>query len=573
MNQRIQVIVYFISSVIGILFLRVFQLQVLKHPYYKVVAHRNYIQLLRLPAARGIIEDRNGLPLATNRPTFSTVVLPTGLSKKEIKSTIKKVCSMFNLNAADVIENVEKSNPREPIIIKEDMTSWDVVSIEERLPLLPGIHILALPRRKYPYRNLFAHVVGYVGPISKEELEVLSPYGYSHFDFVGKGGIEKFYDKFLKGKDGFRSIEVDAKGKILRILKETPPERGATLVLTLDVRLQKICREELGNRPGTVILMNPNSGEILAMVSSPDFDPNFFLHPDPQTWEKLRKNPLHPLTNRAISALYPPSSTFKLIVTFAGLKEGLLSPQTTHICPGYFRLGKDLFGCWKAHGRVDLAKAIYESCNVYFFQEGLKIGYDKIKEYASLFGIGKPTGIDIPEELSGLFPTPEWKRRKLKEPWYDGDTCNLAIGQGYLLVTPLQLLCAYNIFATEGKCYQPHLVKMIKRGEAVEKIKPAIISKVDAPEEIWKKIKWYLRLVTTKGTAAWVNYLCKFPMAGKTGTAQNPKGKDHAWFVGWAPWDEPVLSIVVLVEHGGSGGGVAAPIAAKIMNRALQIYP
>ncbi len=550
--------------------LRLWQLQTINTDKYKKLAEQNRIRIIKIPAPRGIIYDRNGIPLVENIPIFSVSILPEYANKID-REIISKILDI-------PYEEIEKKLSRKPesiylpIRIKEDLSFKEVAMLEARKSELPGLQIDIEMKRNYPYGEATAHLLGYLGKITEQQMQSnpalknLPPYF-----MVGQTGIEKIFDDKLRGIPGEKIIEVDALGRELRLIKETPPVKGEDVYLTIDAILQESVFNAFKGYSGAFVAIKPYTGEILALISSPSFDPNMFVEGvSSEYWNKLITDPEKPLLNKAIQGLYPPGSTFKIITAIAGLEEGVVNPErilTT--CSGGLSYGTWFFGCWKkeGHGPVKLRRALVESCDVYFYELGRLLGINKIKKYATMLGLGSSTGFS-PDEKDGLVPDEEWKKKTLKISWYLGDTFNTSIGQGFLRVTPLQMALMISTVVNGGKKFTPHIIRGEKANfttlqfnpKNIEIIKDALSAVVNEPQ----------------GTAAQArSSIIRF--GGKTGTAQvvSKKVKEkiinktniehHAWFVGFAPVDNPEIAFSVIIEHGGSGGAVAAPVAKNIL--------
>jgi penicillin-binding protein 2 len=453
---------------------------------------------------------------------------------------------------------------------------------------LPGVVVDVMPVREYIFGEKMAHILGYVGEISRSELERDVSGDYKPGDVVGKYGIEKYMGKHLKGESGGEQVEVDAAGRELNVLGKIDPVPGYNVVLTIDSYLQNIAWNALEGKTGSIIVMDPRDSSVLVMVSRPSFDPNLFNRGiSMDNWGKLLNNPLHPMENRAISGQYPPGSTYKLIVAAAALEEGLITPETSLFCGGTFKLGNRIFRDWKkgGHGQISLHRAIVESCDVYFYNLGKLVGVTELAEYARGFGFGAKTRLGFPGEKRGLIPTKEWKLNNFGEPWQIGETICLSIGQGFILVTPIQLLNAYCALANGGTLYIPKIVKRIEtaEGQFVKEFDPVIKSHIPVSKkniEVLKQALW--GVVNEKGGTGQALKRKERDVCGKTGTAQviglpqEDNGvreektqynlKDHALFVCFAPYKNPEVAVIVVVEHGGHGGSAAAPIARKVID-------
>jgi len=470
-----------------------------------------------------------------------------------------------------------------PIVIKRG-AEWDNLSrIEARLFSLPGVFIEVTPARKYPYGSVAPHLLGYLGEISREDISEKRYKGARPGDLIGKYGIEKRFENDLAGIRGQRRLEVDAGGRLVRIIDEKPPVPGKDLHLSIDLDLQQASEEAMKGYVGALVAMDPQTGRILALVSSPGFDPDAFARGiDNEEWKALNDPLSRPLQNKALQGRYAPGSTFKIVVAAAALQEGVVSKNSSFKCTGRFRLGRSVFRCWKrrGHGQVDLYKALVESCDIYFYQIGRKLGIEKIAKYATGFGLGSKTGIDLSDENEGFIATPEWKLGRYQEPWQEGETLITSIGQGYTLVTPLQMACLISAVANGGTLFSPVYLEKItgSDGRIVKSFESDPRSNLPISESNLGMIKRALvgAVNDEKGTGS----RCKLPdvlVAGKTGTAQvieqdthrqdkniQWKHRDHAWFIAYAPAERPELAVAVLCEHSGHGGSVAAPIAREI---------
>jgi len=465
------------------------------------------------------------------------------------------------------------------------------VLLESNRIYLPGLLVDVRPRRFYPYGELAAHLIGYLGEIDEDELRQAKDYRLG--SFVGKYGVEYKWESDLKGRDGGQQIEVDAFGREIKPMGKVEPIPGNNLILTIDLDLQMIAEEAFRDKNGALIAIDPKSGRILAMVSKPSFDPSIFARKITQEeWRDLMENPHRPLQNKGIQGQYPPGSVFKIITAIAGLETGTITPQTQLVCTGSYHYGNRNFRCWKdgGHGTLNLHRAIVESCDVFFYQVGLKVGVDNISRYASEFGLGKKTGISLPHEKSGTLPSSSWKRKYLGASWYSGETLSLAVGQGYLNVTPLQLALLISTIANGGKLYLPQIVERVENisGETLKEYPPVELGRVNVSERTLRIIQEaLLGAVNEPQGTGWGCALKEIKVAGKTGTAQVvrmpenfKKGdmnrmplrfRDHAWFVAYAPWEDPKIAISVLVEHGGFGAAAAVPIAKKVIEGYFKI--
>ena len=585
-RPRYQYFVFAAVVIFLILFVRLWYLQIIKEQEFRLLSENNRIRLIKIPAVRGMIMDRTGRVMADNRPSFNVMVTPEDVD--DLPRLIDKLAPVLNLSPDEIARTVKDRDrpPFQSIAIKKDV-SWEELSFIKIHRLdLPGVEIQIEPIRTYPYDTVAAHVLGYVGEVNRDELRKRK--GYQMGDWIGKSGVEFMWEEYLRGIDGGRQVEVDAVGKEVRILNEVPPVAGNNLYLTIDLDLQQYGEQLLEKRAGAIIAMDPLTGEILAFCSSPSFRPALFAEGvSTQEWEDLVSDPLHPLQNRGIQGLYAPGSVFKIVTAAAGLEEEVIRPDTSFVCTGIHYVGRRGYQCWRGggHGTVKFYRGLVESCDVYFYNVGQRLGVKKLSKYAEGFGLGRPTGIDLPDEKGGLVPTADWKQERLGEPWYAGETVSLAIGQSFLLVTPLQLLTLVSAVANGGTVIKPLLAKRVEDVDhrLLEEYPTKEISTVPISSDTLGEIREALLGVTKEdsgtGRAARVKGL---DIAGKTGTAQviRLKGtgarqrtedmpyafRDHAWFVAYVPTDTP-FAVVVLVEHGGHGGSAAAPLAREMIRR------
>ncbi len=568
---RIKLILIIILSAFLFILGRVAWLQLVKGERYLWLSRTSHLRLLPLPAPRGIILDREGRILADNRATFSIGAIPANIkSLPELLDSLEKILPLDVDLIKGKIKNV--SNPFRPVTLKKNISLSEVTYLLEREEEFPGVVILTQPVRNYPHGKLVAHLLGYLGEVNKEELNSSLASKIELGDLVGKVGIEKVYNRYLQGEKGGKQLEVDAHGRELRTISCKDSLPGDNIYLTLDLKMQQIAEEELGERKGVVLIGDPYTGEILVLLSHPSFDPNLFVQGiSLSVCDKLFSDSGNPLENRAIRGEYFPGSSFKIIVAIAALEEGKATESTTFFCGGKLQVGNRIFKCWKeeGHGRLNLEKAIIHSCNVYFYQLGLKVGVKDIIKYAELFGLGQPTGIDLISEKKGFVPTLEWKKKNYGEIWYPGDTTNLSIGQGYILVTPLQMLGVINAIANGGNLLKPHLLKRVVdfEGKVIPLNSSQTIRKVSISSSTLKFLKRSLRGVVTQGTG-WRAENKVVKISGKTGTAEVAwREEPDNWFVGYAPSENPSLSIVVLVEQREEERAIAPEIAGKILAR------
>lgn len=569
-RRKIIIVGIIFAFLFAVVVLRLYQIQILQGGGFRKESEENRIQFIPVTAPRGRILDREGRVLVRNRPSFDISVIQLGLSPRMLDRTIAGLSQILNLSEVEIRAHLAKEarRPFNPVLIARDADRKTMTRVAERRIDLPGVIIQVSPRRDYVYGDFAAHIIGYLGEVSQAELEELRQKGYRSGDLIGKAGVEREFDDHLRGENGVEQVEVDVRGRKLGTLSRKDPILGDNLTLTIDYDLQHTAEEALGDSRGAVVVLDINTGEILAMASKPAFDPNVFV--SPQRKIKIKdffSDPRYPLVNRAISAQYPPGSQFKIVVAAAALENNLVKPLETFYCGGGYYLGRR-YACWKeqGHGWKNLEEAIIHSCNVYFYQLGLKVGAERMAEMARDFGLGQPSQIIFPHEKPGLVPDPTWKEKTLRERWHAGETVNFSIGQGYLLTTPIQLANLMAAIANSSQIYKPWVVKTIQSldGEVTNSFEPQLIRELSLKPKTLSLLCQALEGVVSRGTG-WQARITDLRIGGKTGTAQNPHGEDHAWFMSFAPVDKPTLAISVLVEHGGRGGAAAAPIAKKIM--------
>ncbi len=573
-----------------VLLAKAFYLQVVKGEYYADKARSNMLRRYLVRAPRGRIFDRKGRPLALNRPSFNLYVVPGDVGKKTMPELLKHLSRYLEIDAVKVREKLVRARENKrmwtPVLVKRDLSQKELALVEERDWLFPGAIVIPEGKRYYPNGILASHVLGYVGEVNEKELRKGD---YYPGDMVGRSGVEKEYEDVLRGIPGWEKWEVDATGKKRRLLDTSRPVPGDDVYLTIDLDLQKKAQELLKGKQGCIVAMDPQTGEILAMASAPEFDPNLFARGiSAKDWRRLVKDKTHPLQNRCIQGLYPAGSVFKIVVALAGLETGRITPGKEFFCGGGYPFGGRVYRCWKkgGHGYVNLKRAIVESCDVYFYNLGHELGVDTIHKYGALLGLGKKTGVDLPHEKGGLLPSSRWKKRALGQIWFPGETLSLAIGQGYLQVTPLQLDLMLSQVVNGGRSIRPHLLYKVVKGRDVEVWKGNSGRKLPFKGWVLAFIKKALEGVVEDphgtGRAARIPGVA---VGGKTGTAQvvgmaqdqDPKEKlpphwrEHAWFVAFAPVRNPQIAVAVLVEHGGHGGSAAAPLAREMIKAYLGV--
>ncbi len=525
-------------------------LQVIKYDYYLRLSKKNFIRRIPIPAPRGDILDRKLRPLAGSKLSFNIVINPRTKNKensfrllaKLLKTTPKKIQRRYRLNYF---------GPYRPVVVAREVSKALAFKIEELRMVYPQIGIQPYPKRIYSYGPMLAHVLGYIRAISKNKFKRLKDYGYKPRDRIGAEGVEKSYEAYLRGRDGWIELAVDKMGRPVEVLGGKDPVKGEQLVLTVDKDLQEIVYGKLKGTVGSVIIMDPYTGEILALANWPSYDNNTMVSPRSKEIAEIFSNPLAPMLNRAIAGLYPPGSTFKLVVATAGLDSGLITPSTKFYCPGYLELGGARFGCAHIHRQEVLEDAIAHSCNVYFYHVGLILGADRIFLYGKRFAFGEKTGIDLPGERGGILPSREWKKKHFSQPWFDGDTLNFSIGQGYLLATPIQVLRMAAAIVNSGKMVRP----FVGLFSGNVRINPVQTKDLMLDEDVLKWVKDGMKKAVSspEGTAHILADLRFTSVAGKTGTAQSQPGKPaHGWFVGYFPADKPRYVAIVFLEYGKS---------------------
>jgi penicillin-binding protein 2 len=597
-TQEIQTRAYwffgFIATVLIVYLVRAYDLQINQKKYFEEQAESNRMRVVAVPTSRGIIFDRHGVPLVNNVPSFNLYAVYGDMPDPE-----KVLTRLSEWVAIDEFprfrkEFLEKKDPHGMMKVKENLSLAEIAKVEGHPLDLPGIRITAELRRNAVYGTLAAHSVGYVGEVSRAQLTSGRYQNFRQGDRVGQFGIEQSYDPLIRGVPGQKWIEVNAIGQELNILRVNKPVEGDDIFLTLDLNLQKIAEEALGEEKGSIVAMDPNNGEILALVSRPAFNPNDLSEgTSAATLLPLINDKRRPLMNRAIQGQYPPGSTFKIIMGAALLETKEASPDTSIQCNGFLQFGNRAFRDWKkgGHGSVNFRRSLVESCDVYYYQMGNRMGVDTIAKFSNFFGLGIRTGLPLASEKAGLIPSTAWKQRVLKQPWYAGETLSVSIGQGYVLVTPLQMAAMISTVANEGTLYTPTLLlKSRSRKTGTDHSPPpAKGTKLPISKETFGTLKSALAdVVGTPGGTAFGSRSAVIPFAGKTGTAQvvvmkqgNVKTKltketsDHAWFVAYAPVENPKIALVVLVEHGGHGGSTAAPLAKRLIEAYLapQVQP
>lgn len=578
-ENRLKIMGGMIVCIIMLLIARAGYLQVYQGDEYVRRADGNRTRLIPTMAPRGTFFDRNGLSIVENRPGFTVSLLPlTAPIKPEV---VERVSALLQVPKEEIEAKIKAHTGYEPIPIKTDVGSEALTVIEEQSELYPGVIIEVQAIRDYLYKEQGAHILGYVSEISDMELEERKDEGYKTGDIIGQFGLERVYDKELRGVNGGELVEVDVTGKPVQILGQKAPKSGYDFHLTIDWRLQaateRAVDEQLsmiGAKAAAAVVMNPQTGEVLALVSRPAFDPNLFVHGISETnWRMINDNPFDPLGNKAITGEYPPGSTFKIVTGTAALSEEVVTPTELILDTGVYWLGEKGNAGGEVLGWLDFTSALAHSDNYYFYEMGYRLGVDKLEKYSRMFGLGEKTGINLPYEAEGLVPSRAYKEEYLDEEWYDSETVDAAIGQGFNLVTPLQAAMVMGEIAANGQRFQPYLVRKIvdAEGKVVKEYEPTLLSRLDVPEDVIRLVQQGLRDVTKEGTAAGVFDYFPVDIAGKTGTAENPQGADHGWFVAYGPFANPNIVVSVIVENGGFGSQSAVPIGKRILEAAFSL--
>jgi len=576
---------------------RLWFLQVEQGDYYNQLADSNRVRSIEIAAPRGNVYDRKGREIVTNRPSFNVVWIRE--NNKINDEWLKRLTRLLKLDVTVLLDKIRKmaGTPGHiPVRLAEDIDWETVARIENNRMYLPEIKIEVVPLRIYHFGNLASHLIGYMGEINKTELDKADKTLYKGGDLIGKMGLERLRERDLRGEKGHENMEVNALGFEQQNLKGDEPMPGKDLYLTIDVELQKIAEEEMAakNRAGAVVAMEANTGRLLALASAPELHLDEFVGGISQkAWQGMLDNPLHPLINKVVQGQYPPGSTYKPITAFAGLAEGVITPDTTVFCPGSMQFANRTYRCWKkgGHGTVSLKRALGESCDVYFYTVGLKLGVDRLAKYAKMFGLGEKTGVEMEHEKPGIVPSSEWKKKRYNAKWHEGETLSIAIGQGYDLTTPLQVAQMTMVIANGGTLYKPAVVEQVvdADGKQVSVFQPEVLSRLSGQGRNLKLVReGMVEAVNSRrgtGREAQIDSQHGIIVGGKTGTAQVVRlaqyihlkeeaipyeYRDHAWFTCFAPAANPEIVVTVLVEHGLHGGSASAPIAAKILNKYFE---
>ena len=575
---------------------RMFYLQVLQHDTYRVKSDLNRVQLQPVAPTRGLIYDRNGVLLADNRPSHNLTLIKEQV--KDLDAVIARLAEIVDINDDDIARFKKRLNqrrrPYQSVPLKFKLKDEEIARIAVDFHRLPGVQVEAELIRYYPYGKSLVHALGYVGRINERELKRIDAHNYSGTHHIGKLGVEKYYEDTLHGQVGMQKVETNARGRVLRVLERESPVPGKDLHLYLDLNLQLAAEKALGESRGAVVAMDPNTGGILALVSTPGYDPNLFVTGiSGKDYRALQNSSDLPLFNRAIRGRYPPASTLKPFVGIAAIDSGTVKLDYTMFDPGFYQItrGGRKYRDWKrwGHGKVDLSKAIAESVDTYFYDVGHRMGIDPMSDYLGRFGFGKVTSIDLPEAHGAILPSRAWKKRSRNRPWYPGDSLNLSIGQGFMVATPLQLATASMALANRGKWWAPRMLRTIANDDTYvvevppEKQLPDVKLTDDS---YWDYMTESMVKVihASNGTARRISKGLEYRIAGKTGTAQvvgikqdekydaealSEKNRDHALFIGFAPVESPKIVLSVIVENTGGGSSAAAPVARKVFDAYL----
>lgn len=598
-QRRALVMLVLVLVMLGLLVARMYQLQIVEHDIYTTLSDKNRVQVQSVAPPRGLVYDRNDQLLAENRPVFSVTLVPERVG--DLEQTLAKLDSLLSISDEDRERFrrrlLEPRRPFQELPLRYDLNEQEIARLAVHRHELPGVEVSAELVRYYPHSELTAHALGYVGRINRQELQRIDPVNYAGTNYIGKSGVERFYEQILHGRVGYQHVETNARGRTLRVLERENPVPGEDIQLHLDLRLQRLSHELLDGRRGAIIAIEPATGGILALASVPGFDANQFVTGiGVKAYRELSQSADKPLFNRALRGQYPPGSTLKPMLAIAALDSDAVTRDLTIWDPGFYQLnsGGRRWRDWKrgGHGWVDLKAAVAESCDIYFYDAAVTMGVDTMHQYLAQFGFGEDATLDVAGALSGLLPSRDWKRAIHSEPWYPGDSVNLGIGQGFMLATPLQLATATSVIANRGNWSEPRLLRDIKGDRPIEEaLPPGTHQSIDLenPDD-WEFVVESMAEVMhgSKGTARGAARDAPYRMAGKTGTAQvfslaedeeydeeeiRERLRDHALFVGFAPVDNPQIAVAVIVENGGSGSGTAAPVARSLFDAWLLGFP
>lgn len=591
-NKQLKNFTLLVLVVFGVLILRLWFLQVVSGLTYRTKSENNRIHLQDISPSRGMIFDRNDETLVGNRPSYDIYVIPEEVQDRgQLMESLSRMVGLEPELAEHKLAGASFKYPFRPICVKRDVSRNELAVIETHRFNLPGVMIKVRPQRHYICGNLASHLLGYLGEISENQLRSGQYADSKPGDLIGKSGVECKWQPFLNGMRGGEQVEVDAAGRKIQTISLKPPTPGANVYLTIDKSLQALAEKALTEKRGAIVAINPDDGGILALASSPSFDPNLFIGGiDEATWEKIVSSEDFPLQNRALSSQYPPGSVFKIIIAMAGLEEGVTDQEEEIVCKGFYSLGGHRYRCWKrhGHGKVNLHRALVESCDIYFYQVGKRLGVDRIAHYARRFGLGKTTGFDVSQEKAGLIPTNDWKLKKLGVPWQAGETISMSIGQSFVLVTPIQMVTLISAIFNGGVLYSPQVTRWVGKTETdkVYEFVPKVTGRLEIRQEYLELVRRALVGAVNEPHGTGCRAKQKdITVAGKTGTAQvvslqkerdfDPGGevpwkfRDHAWFVAVAPTDRPGIALAIVIEHGGHGGSTAAPIAGQMIKAYL----
>jgi penicillin-binding protein 2 len=592
-EPRVAVLSVLLAAVLAVVGVRLYYLQIIRHKKYDQLADRNRIRIHRQPALRGLVFDSHHRPLVNTLPSFDAVIVPEDM--RNVSQTVARLEGYLGEDNVMATLRAAKNDgrpPFDPITVEQHLDWQQVVALETHQLKLPGVSIQVIPQRHYINGPRAAHLLGYVGEVTMNDLQHLP--GYQMGDEIGKFGLERVFEKALRGQAGGQEIEVDSVGRRLRLLREIPETPGDSLVLTIDLKVQEAAEEAIGNRAGALVAIDPNTGYIIAMVSHPSFNPNLFAQGvTPAQWRALTHDPEHPLENRAIQGIYAPGSTFKLVDAIAALEDHVITPETTYFCPGGLWYGHREYHCWRkqGHGLLSLHRAIVESCDVYFYNVGIHLGIDRLSKWAHELGLGEKTGIDLGNESPGVMPSSQWKERRYHQPWYPAETLSVAIGQGYVAATPIQMAELLAEIANGGIRYTPQYVKEIDTldGSVVKRFPPVVERRIPIDPSVLDIVRSAMCGVVNApdGTARGAR-LDNVEVCGKTGTAQVVKEagnqripeneqplkyRDNGWFVAFAPAQHPQIAIACVIEHGGFGAASAAPVVHDVLKKFFELYP
>ncbi|MDA1001726.1 MAG: penicillin-binding protein 2 [bacterium] len=590
-RRRVRIFTTLVAVVLLAFFLRLWYLQAIQGEQFRKLSESNRISYRLVRSPRGRVFDRNGKMLADSRPSFNIYLIKEDLKDRE--RTLRHLAGLAGIPYDELLEKVLLASPVRPFLIKADVDRKTVANLEENRPDLPGVYLQIAPLRHYRFDSHAGHILGYLGEVSESQLKRLKKKNYRQGDFIGKYGIENSQESFLRGTSGFKQIEVDAYGRELTVVRPFKERAGYNVALTLDYVLQAKAEALFEKYEGSIVALDPETGAILAMVSNPPINPNMFAAGiRPEVWREMKNDPLKPLENRATRGQYPPGSIFKIVMAFATLNEKIMGPHETVNCRGIFPFGKRVFRDWKAggHGPVDLVQSLAQSCDVYYYTVGNKLGIERIAEYSHMFGFGQSTRFDGTLEKGGLVASDAWKRKRFKEKWYPGETISVSIGQGFNLVTPIQAANLIATVANKGTLWQPYIIARVfsDDGKTIAAYAPRAIRQIPIPKEIFELVRKGLWEVVNgvRGTAKKAA-IAGIGVAGKTGTAQTVrlditgrkrkpetlprKFRDHGWFVAFAPFDKPRIAIAILGENAGRPGSFFAPIARELIKTYLRL--